>query len=157
MFRSLTKLIIGLAVGEDVIFEEGFYRVPWKSRRAPAETGDATATATLFVLKSSWRLPPFVSQVRKVLRDLRSAPGLVGYSVQARSVRGPFWTLSVWSDQPNMRVFVEGEAHLHATIAVARYMADFAARSWTIEPDAVPPSWARAMKECPAETPQAGE
>lgn len=157
MFRALTKLIFGLAVGENVVFEEGFYRVPWNQRSAPAEYMGSVATATLFVLKDVWRLPQFVSQVRRVLKDLRTAPGLVGYSLQARSVGGPYWTLSVWSDQPNMRVFVEGEAHLHASIALSRHMARFAARTWPIEPESIPPSWARAMEVCPAEPPKHGE
>ena len=140
---------MSLVVSEKVVVENAYYRVPWVPGRSPVEAGEAVAISTLFVMNGLRSLPPFIRETRKVLKQLRDAPGLIGYTIQARSIRGPFWTLSAWSDQANMRVFIESGAHQHATIAVARHMERFATSSWLISQEDLPPSWSRALKECP--------
>jgi quinol monooxygenase YgiN len=52
--------------------------------------------------------------VRNVLRrQLRSAAGLVGYSLDAQIARRTFWTFSVWTDQASLDAFASTEPHRH--------------------------------------------
>jgi quinol monooxygenase YgiN len=46
-----------------------------------------------------------------IRRQLRTASGLLGYSLDADLVRGQFWTLSAWADRESLDAFAQTDPH----------------------------------------------
>lgn len=46
-----------------------------------------------------------------VRRQLATAEGLVGYSLDANLLRRVFWTFSVWTDDEHLRSFASSDPH----------------------------------------------
>ena len=84
--------------------------LPWTS-------GPYVDDAPLHVLTSTLPLnryrdvPRFLRWALKIRKQLRDAPGLAGYSLDARLLRKTFWTLSAWQDREAMQRFVHSGAH----------------------------------------------
>lgn len=74
-----------------------------------------------FFMRSMRDSPGFFTASRRVTRQLKSAPGLVGWSFSADLLRNEFFTLSAWEDEQSLRTFVAGASH-------SRTMQRFASR-----------------------------
>jgi hypothetical protein len=83
--------------------------------------------ASLHVLTSTLPLNRYLDVARflrwtlKIRKQLRDAPGLAGYTLDARLLHKTFWTLSAWQDREAMQRFVRSGAH-------AAMLADMAGR-----------------------------
>jgi hypothetical protein len=83
--------------------------------------------ATLHVLTSTLPLaryrdvPRFMRWALRIRRQLASAEGCAGYSLDARLTRKSFFTLSAWSNAEAMNAFVRSGDH-------ARMLTDMAGR-----------------------------
>lgn len=94
--------------------------LPWTS-------GPYRDDAPLHVLTSTLPLNRYLDVARflrwtlKIRKQLRDAPGLAGYSLDAHLLRKTFWTLSAWQDRDAMERFVRSGAH-------AAMLADMAGR-----------------------------
>jgi hypothetical protein len=69
------------------------------------------ALLTTLPLRSYGAMPRFLRFARQIQRQLRGAPGLLGYSVLARPWRKQFWTLSVWEGEQALMDFVNAVPH----------------------------------------------
>jgi hypothetical protein len=67
--------------------------------------------ASKLPLQRSRSIPGFLRDTLAVRRQLGSASGLVGYSLDADVVHRTFWTFSVWVDQASLDTFAAGEPH----------------------------------------------
>ena len=67
---------------------------PWRSFGSSAPDSDAVALLSYLPVKSFWRVPPFFLYAVRVMPQLSSAPGLLGYSLLAHPIAKQFWTLS---------------------------------------------------------------
>jgi hypothetical protein len=101
-------------------FLDSMPTLPWTS-------GPYVDDAPLHVLTSTLPLnryldvPRFLHWTLKIRKQLRDAPGLAGYSLDARLPHKTFWTLSAWQDREAMEQFVRSGAH-------AAMLADMAGR-----------------------------
>ncbi|MEV0355615.1 antibiotic biosynthesis monooxygenase [Nocardia sp. NPDC050697] len=91
-------------------------------------------------------IPRFLRWTLRIRKQLRQAPGCVGYTLDARLPRKTFWTLSAWSDEAAMEAFVRSGTH-------ALMLADMAGRvgtpgfvASTASPEQIPLSWADARE-----------
>ncbi|MFC8530858.1 antibiotic biosynthesis monooxygenase [Nocardia sp. NPDC057227] len=89
-------------------------------------------------------IPRFLRWTLRIRRQLRRAPGCVGYTLDARLLSKTFWTLSAWSDEASMEAFVRSDAH-------ALMLADMKGRvgapgfiTSPATPDRLPLSWSDA-------------
>jgi hypothetical protein len=121
-------------------------KLPWIPFYRPDPDRDYIAVVTYLPLKTLWALPHFLYYTRRIRRQLRTARGLVGYSLIAHIVAKRFWTLSVWEDEVALMEFVHKHPHNEGMMVLRRYMGGTAFVRWSIKGCTVPPSWAEAME-----------
>ncbi len=69
----------------------------WISFKKPAPKREYVAILSYLPLKSFWSLPQFLYYTRRIQTQLKSAYGLVGYSLAHVLVKR-FWTVYAWAD-----------------------------------------------------------
>src|SRR5260370_23137424 len=85
--------------------------IPWKMAEAPVAGDRYLALISYLPLKHFRAIPNFFRFTSEIRRQLRTAPGLIGYSLDARPFARTFWTLSVWRGQPLHNAFRYPHAH----------------------------------------------
>jgi hypothetical protein len=75
---------------------------------------------------------------------LRTAPGLIGYSLEAKPFARKFWTLSVWRDEQSLRDFVGNLPHSGIMQVLAPHMDKTQFVQWVVEWQQIPPNWKTA-------------
>lgn len=123
--------------------------LPWKSVAQPVPDREYAAILTYLPLKSFSTLPQFFYYTGRIQSQLKSAPGLIGYSLVAHVFAKRFWTLSVWEDEAALEHFVRQQPHRQAMLSLRSHMGDSAFTRWKLNGVAVPPSWRAAMEQLP--------
>ncbi len=117
---------------------------PAASAPTPTSTADP-ATAVVFASRlplRTWYTPPsFLWGVVKVMRQLKSAPGLLGHSLRAEPIGGRYWTLSAWTDQQAMNEFVRTDPHRSVMRGLADALGDPTFVTWEVARADLPVSW----------------
>ncbi|MGH6954256.1 MAG: antibiotic biosynthesis monooxygenase [Alphaproteobacteria bacterium] len=126
-------------------------RTPWRSLGSPDPDGTYIALLTFLPLRRLSRVPWFLRHSRRIERQLRAAPGLIGYAFGSRPLAKRFWTLSVWRDEAALAAFVRAAPHADTMAAMTPHMGEAAFIRWPIEGNAVPPSWEEAFARWAAE------
>jgi hypothetical protein len=121
-------------------------QLPWTTICESDPDRDYIAVVTYLPIKTLWGLAYFLYYTRRVQSQLKSARGLIGYSLIAHVVAKRFWTLSVWQDEIALIEFVHKHPHNQAMMVLRRYMAGTAVVRWSLKGSAVPPSWPEAME-----------
>src|ERR1043166_495761 len=85
--------------------------VPWITRESPTEGTQYLALISHLPLRNFRALPKFFRFTFETRRQLQTAPGLIGYSLEAKPFARKFWTLSVWRDEQSLRAFVGNQPH----------------------------------------------
>jgi|SRR6516162_5619630 len=124
--------------------------LPWTT--GPYAVGDAQlhVLASALPLARYRDLPRFLRWTMKIRKQLATADGLAGYSLDAHLLRKTFYTLSAWKDRDAMNRFVHSGQH-------AAMLADMAGRlgkptftESTTPASAVPLDWAAAKQSLAA-------
>jgi hypothetical protein len=111
--------------------------LPWISSRAAEPDRDYLVLASELPLLRFRATPGFLRMVLKVRRQLAGAPGLVGYSMDARPSARRYWTLSVWEDRNALSRFV-------AAAVMTRLrpcMGAICFPTWQLKGADLPPRW----------------
>src|SRR5882757_3419850 len=93
--------------------------IPWKMAEAPLAGNRYLALISYLPLKHFRAIPNFFRFTSEIRRQLRVAPGLIGYSLDARPFARTFWTLSVWRDEQSLTDFVNQAPHNRITLKLA--------------------------------------
>ena len=89
---------------------------------------------------------PFVRAVAAIRKQLRTADGLVGYTLRARPLSCDYWTLSVWSDQAALQQFMRTAPHVGVMGALKPVMGPAKFVRWEITAADGQPSWTDALE-----------
>lgn len=96
--------------------------LPWtKGVHRPADGDELHVLTSRLPLRRYADVPRFLYWTALVRGQLVSAPGCVGFALDAKLVTKTFWTLSAWSDKAAMDEFAHSGTH-------ARMLADMAGR-----------------------------
>ena len=95
-------------------------------------------------LKHFRAIPNFFRFSFEIQRQLRTAPGLIGYSLEAGLFSLKFWTLSAWRDEKSLRDFVGAPPHSRVMKDLAPHMGKSQFAQWTVESHELPLDWAAA-------------
>ena len=95
---------------------------PWKTNGSPKPGIGYLALISYLPLKHFRALPKLFRFSFEIQRQLRSASGLIGYSLEARPFARKFWTLSVWRDQQSLHSFVGALPHSRVMRDLAPHM-----------------------------------
>jgi Domain of unknown function (DUF3291) len=120
--------------------------ITWTSLERPLAEKEYIAILSYLPLRSFWGLPQFFYYTRRIQSQLKTARGVVGYSLLAHVLAKRFWTLSVWENEVVLTDFIHNQPHREAMITLRRYMAGTEFARWKIKGTAVPPSWSEAME-----------
>jgi heme-degrading monooxygenase HmoA len=118
----------------------------WRAFTKPASNREYVAVLTYLPLKSLWAVPQFFFYSRRIQNQLKSARGLIGYSLLAHLLAKRFWTLSVWEDDIALARFIHRQPHQEAMAVMHRFMAGSEIIRWRVKGGAVPPTWSEAMR-----------
>ncbi len=118
--------------------------MPWRSRAEAVPEREYVALLSYLPLKG-WRgFLRFANYGRRILGQLRDAPGLVGFSMRARLRSRQFWTLSVWEDSQTLMAFVHAPPHVEAMERIRPFMGPTRFTRWTVRGSEVPIPWEAA-------------
>ena len=118
--------------------------LPWTSAQPPVPDADYVVMASRLPLRHYRHIPRFLRATLAIRRQLRTAPGLVGYALDAQLHRKTFWTLSVWTDDDSLQAFVRAEPHHTVMASIHPFMATPAFAFRRLSGREVPPDWAFA-------------
>jgi len=121
--------------------------LPWATVERPADpSATAVFMASRFKLRR-WRdVLPFFRDSMRIHRQVRSADGAYGVSLEAHPLRREFFTLSAWRDDAAVRALVAAEPHRSAMRKYRPAMADAAFRFWSAPVGSLPPTWDEAKR-----------
>jgi heme-degrading monooxygenase HmoA len=122
----------------------------WTSFVKPQPAKEYLAVLSYLPLSSFWALPQFLYYSRSIQKQLKSARGLVGYSLLAHVLAKRFWTLSVWENEVALAEFVHKMPHSEAMTVLHRSMGGTEFVRWKILGASVPPTWQEAMERSQA-------
>ncbi len=84
---------------------------PWSERRPVDPQRQYAAMASRLPLRRYRSIPGFLGDTLRIRRQLASAPGLVGYALDAELMAKTFWTFSLWEDRGDLDTFARSEPH----------------------------------------------
>jgi hypothetical protein len=91
--------------------ENGMAQFPWKQRTQVAPGRCYTVVVSKLPLKHRRSIPGFMRDTLAIRRQLRSAPGLIGYSLLAKLTNKTFWTFSAWENRDRLDEFAGSSPH----------------------------------------------
>jgi len=120
--------------------------LPWKRLAETDPDREYVVVATYIPVRHVVKLPEFWSNVRKIVKQLNSSDGLVGYSLLARPFRSDYWTLSAWESDEAVRRFAETEPHRSIAPRITSFSeVGFDLAKWTAVGRDLPPRWDKAV------------
>jgi quinol monooxygenase YgiN len=119
--------------------------LPWTSR------GEMEPGRTYLVMASHLPLARITATIRffravsAIRKQLRTADGLVGYTLRARPLSRNYWTLSVWSDREALQRFMRTAPHVGVMGSLRPFMRPTKFVQWEITAADGQPGWADAL------------
>lgn len=120
--------------------------LPWVERQTIDPDQHYVAMASRLPLKSYRFIPGFMRDALRIRRQLASAPGLVGYGLDAQLSHKTFWTFSVWEDEASLNSFAASDPHRRITKGLQPRMEKSRFEFLTIPGSSLPMTWEQ-MKE----------
>jgi len=122
---------------------------PWRTFGSPDPNLDSVALLSYLPLKSYWGVFRLAIYAPRVVKQLATADGLVGYSLLARPFSKRFWTLSAWKSEATLQAFVNRLPHSHIMTVLSPYMDKTAFVRWTVKGSELPLRWDDALPRLP--------
>ena len=121
--------------------------LPWlRGPAASAADGELVVMASRLPLRHYRHIPAFLRWTLRIRGQLAEAPGLAGYSLDAKLFRKTFWTLAAWTSREAMEAFVGEEPHRSAMVAIHPHMGESSFAFWTAGPAELPLEWGEARR-----------
>lgn len=121
--------------------------LPWSDCQYRPHDGDSlhVLTSTL-PLKSYRDVPRFLRWTSRIRKQLATAEGAVGYSLDAHLLRKTFYTLSAWSSADAMNTFVRSGHHADMLADMAGRLGEPQFVESTATPAELPLDWDAAKQ-----------
>jgi heme-degrading monooxygenase HmoA len=120
--------------------------IPWKSF-APSDSGaEYVALVSSLPLKSYGAMPAFFRFSKQIGVQLKTAKGLIGYSLLARPLTKRFWTLSVWESEEALRNFVHSPPHVTVMAEIRPRMGETKFTYWQVRGSELPLKWDEGLR-----------
>ncbi|WP_433194642.1 hypothetical protein ACQP1G_38745 [Nocardia sp. CA-107356] len=86
--------------------------LPWTpGTHQPADGDELHVLTSRLPLRNYADVPRFLYWTLRIRSQLQSAPGCVGFALDAKLITKTFWTLSAWSDKAAMDHFAHSGTH----------------------------------------------
>lgn len=128
--------------------------IPWTALSNVDANREYQALLSYLPLKTYFAIPRFVLFSVQIQKQLRAAPGVIGFSLRAKPMSRKFWTLSAWEDEKALMDFVRKIPHGEAMKKLAPHMDRTGFTRWKAPGSALPLKWEDAMQRARQETHQ---
>ncbi|WP_147471593.1 DUF3291 domain-containing protein [Nocardia stercoris] len=119
--------------------------LPWTAgSHRPAAADQLHVLTSRLPLTRFTDVPRFLYWTLRIRRQLATAPGCVGYTLDAKLLRKTFWTLSAWSDKQAMDTFAGSGTHAAMLADMRGRLGEANFVETRATPDQLPLSWAEA-------------
>jgi hypothetical protein len=125
----------------------------WKTFGPPEKSREYFALLSHLPLNRYRAIPSFLLFSSQIQRQLRTTPGVVGYSLRAKFLSRNFWTLSAWADEKALTDFVAKIPHERAMQAMMPHLGPTNFTKWKVLGSALPLRWEEAMQRSKKEEP----
>lgn len=119
---------------------------PWIKFAPPDTNREYFALLSYLPLNKYRAIPAFLKFSFLIQKQLRTTPGVIGYSLRARLLSRNFWTLSAWAEEKSLMDFVVKIPHAQAMKAMIPHMGPTRFTKWKVLGSALPLRWEEAMK-----------
>jgi len=118
---------------------------PWIKFAAPDTNREYFALLSYLPLNKYRAIPAFLNFTFQIQKQLRTTPGIIGYSLRAKPLSRNFWTLSAWDTEKTLMDFVTKVPHGQAMRAMMPHMGPTRFTKWKVLGSALPLQWEEAM------------
>ena len=125
--------------------------LPWVQVGKPEGEATYLVMASRLPLQRYRRIPAFLRATARIRKQLATADGLVGYSLDAKLLSKTFWTLSAWRDQEALDRFARSDPHRSLIAAIRPDMAPTTFVTWTTTGSGIPVKWGAAREHVSTE------
>jgi hypothetical protein len=115
--------------------------LPWTSRQPIDLDRSYVVMASKLPLRRTRSILGFLRDTLFIRRQLASASGLVGYSLDAQLFRRTFWTFSIWTDAEHLQAFAESDPHRRIIARLRPLMGETRFSTTTMTGSTIPSSW----------------
>jgi hypothetical protein len=119
---------------------------PWIMFGPPDKSREYFALLSYLPLNKYRAIPSFLRFSSQIQKQLRTTPGVIGYSLRAKLLSRNFWTLSAWAGEEAMMNFVAKIPHGQAMKAMMPHMGPTHFTKWRVLGSALPLGWEEAMQ-----------
>jgi hypothetical protein len=126
---------------------------PWIKFAAPEMDREYFALLSYLPLNKYRAILRFLILSLQIQKQLRTTPGIIGYSLRAKLLSRNFWTLSAWADEKSLMEFVVKIPHGQTMKAMMPYMGRTKFTKWKVPGSALPLRWKEAMERSQKEEP----
>jgi quinol monooxygenase YgiN len=120
--------------------------IPWTATSEMEAGGEYVVMASHLPLRSVTSTLRFFRAVAAVRKQLRSAEGLVGYTLRAKPLARDYWTLSVWTDRAALQAFMRTSPHHGVMSSLKPFMRPTKFVQWHITASDARPTWSEALE-----------
>jgi len=124
--------------------------LPWTRIRDPRPEQEYVVMASRLPLASFRYLPAFFRATQHIRKQLSTASGLVGYSLDAHLATKTFWTLSAWESREALNAFSRADPHNTDVTIIRPHMRPTTFVFWTVRGTEVPVRWDEARRRVTA-------
>ena len=124
--------------------------IPWTAAGDMEPGREYVVMASHLPLRRLTSTLRFFRAVAAIRKQLRSADGLVGYTLRARPLARKYWTLSVWDDRATLAQFMRTPPHVGIMSSLKPLMAPTRFVQWQITAGDGRPSWSDALERLAA-------
>jgi quinol monooxygenase YgiN len=114
---------------------------PWRTSETIDPAATYVVTITRLPLRSHLRIPSIMRATLRIMRELKTSDGLIGYALKADLIHKTFWTASAWRDDAALARFVRSDTHRTAMANLQPHMADAHIETTTMPGSELPPTW----------------
>lgn len=121
--------------------------LPWTTcSYQPTEESSLHVLASALPLSRFRDIPRFIRWASRIRRQLATAEGCAGYSLDAQLTRKHFFTLSAWSSPEAMNAFVRSGAHAQMLTEMAGRLGTPTFVESAASPQQLPLDWTAAKQ-----------
>jgi quinol monooxygenase YgiN len=120
--------------------------VPWTAAQEMQPEREYLVMAYHLPLRSIRSTVRFFRAVAVIRKQLRSADGLIGYTLRAKPLTRDYWTLSVWNGRAALDQFMRTPPHLGVMSSLKPFMGPTRFIQWQITVADGRPTWSEALQ-----------
>jgi heme-degrading monooxygenase HmoA len=115
--------------------------LPWKRTEDVDPDAELVVMGSRLPLRSHLRIPGFLAATLRIRGQLATAPGLVGYALDAQLLAKTFWTVSAWRSREELKAFAATDPHRRDVGRIRPRMAPTTFVFWTARAGELPIAW----------------